>query len=36
MAYFGYSSNEKHEIASQANNAALNKREKIEDIKIYW
>ena len=36
MAYFGYSSNEKHEIASHAINAALDLREKFKDIKAYW
>ena len=36
MAYFGYSSNDKQEIASQSINAALDLREKFEDIKVYW
>jgi len=36
MAYFGYSSNEKQEIASHTVNAALDLREKFEDIKVYW
>ncbi len=36
MAYFGYSSNDKQEIASQAINAAVDLREKFEDIKVYW
>lgn len=36
MAYFGYSSNEKQEIASHAINAALDLREKFKDIRVYW
>ena len=36
MAYFGYSSNEKYEIASHAINAALDLREKFKDTKAYW
>ena len=36
MAYFGYSSNEKEEIASQAVNAALDLREKFKEIKESW
>jgi class 3 adenylate cyclase len=36
MAYFGYSSNEKYEIASHAINAALDSREKFKDTKTYW
>ncbi len=36
MAYSGYSSNDKQEIASQSINAALDLREKFEDIKVYW
>jgi class 3 adenylate cyclase len=36
MAYFGYPSDEKQEIASAAINAALDLREKFEDIKVYW
>ena len=36
MAYFGYSSDEKQEIASNTINAALDLREKFEDIKVYW
>jgi class 3 adenylate cyclase len=36
MAYFGYPSDEKREIASAAINAALDLREKFEDIKVYW
>ncbi|WP_148687703.1 adenylate/guanylate cyclase domain-containing protein [Candidatus Nitrosocosmicus hydrocola] len=36
MAYFGYSSDEKQEIASHTINAALDLREKFEDIKLYW
>ena len=36
MAYFGYYSNEKYEIASHAINAALDLREKFKDTKAYW
>jgi class 3 adenylate cyclase len=36
MAYFGYSSNKKYEIASHAINAALDLREKFKDTKAYW
>jgi class 3 adenylate cyclase len=36
MAYFGYSTNEKQEIASQAVNAALDLREKFKEIKESW
>lgn len=36
MAYFGYSSNEKYEIASHAVNAALHLKEKFKDTKAYW
>ncbi len=36
MAYFGYSSNEKYEIASHAINAASDLREKFKDTKAYW
>ena len=36
MAYFGYSSNEKEEIASQAVNASLDLREKFKGIKESW
>jgi len=35
MAYFGYSSNKKYEIASHAINAALDLREKFKDTKAY-
>jgi class 3 adenylate cyclase len=36
MTYFGYSTNEKQEIASQAVNAALDLREKFKEIKEGW
>lgn len=36
MAYFGYSSSAKQGIASNAINAALDLREKFEDIKVIW
>lgn len=36
MAYFGYPSNEKQEIASHAINAALDLREKFEEVKVNW
>jgi class 3 adenylate cyclase len=36
MAYFGYSSNVKYEIASHAINAALDLKEKFKDTKAYW
>ena len=36
MAYFGYSSNDKQEMALCAVNAALDLKEKFKDIKAYW